>query len=66
MKPDRKSQTSAKPKSRIPKSSSDLQEEVRRRAFELYERGGRADGHDIDDWLQAETELVPMKAKKTA
>lgn len=66
MKPERKSQTSLKPKSRPPKSSSELQEEVRRRAFELYERGGRADGHDTGDWLQAETELVPMKAEKTA
>ena len=32
-------------------------EEVERRAYELYERRGREDGHDWDDWLQAEREI---------
>lgn len=27
------------------------------RAFELYCQRGRQDGHDADDWLQAEREL---------
>jgi len=27
------------------------------RAFELYCERGREDGHDLDDWLQAEREL---------
>ena len=31
--------------------------EVARRAYELYEQRGGADGHDIDDWLLAEREL---------
>jgi hypothetical protein len=39
------------------------QEPIRRRAFELYEQRGREDGHDLDDWLQAESELVQQKAK---
>jgi hypothetical protein len=38
----------------------DIQEQVRRRAFELYEQRGREDGHDLDDWLQAESELAPQ------
>jgi hypothetical protein len=40
------------------------EEEIRRRAYVLYERRGREDGHDIDDWLRAEAELTaqPMKA----
>lgn len=35
----------------------DLQDRIRRRAYELYERRGRGDGHDRDDWLQAESEI---------
>ena len=30
---------------------------VRDRAYELFERRGRDDGYDLDDWLRAETEL---------
>jgi len=35
-------------------------EEVRRRAYELYEARGRGDGHDLEDWLQAEAEITEM------
>jgi hypothetical protein len=31
--------------------------DVARRAFELYCDRGREDGHDVDDWLNAEREL---------
>jgi hypothetical protein len=31
--------------------------EVARRAYDLYMARGCADGHDVDDWLQAEREL---------
>jgi hypothetical protein len=30
---------------------------VARVAYELYEKRGRQDGHDVDDWLSAEREL---------
>lgn len=30
------------------------QNQVARVAYELYEQRGRADGHDLDDWLKAE------------
>ena len=33
------------------------QEEIRRRAFQIYQRRGMSDGLDVDDWLQAEAEL---------
>src|SRR5260370_42496157 len=32
-------------------------EEVRRRAYEIYLERGEQPGHDVDDWLQAECEL---------
>jgi hypothetical protein len=34
------------------------EEEIRIRAFTLYLQRGSNDGHDIDDWLEAERELV--------
>ena len=33
------------------------QEEIRRRAYELYLERGEQPGCDLDDWLQAEREL---------
>jgi len=38
-----------------------LGEQIRKRAYELYEQLGRIDGQELDDWLQAELELN-MKA----
>lgn len=38
-------------------------DDVRRRAYELYEHRGRADGRHAEDWLQAESE---MRGKKSA
>jgi len=31
---------------------------IARRAFEIFENRGRALGHDIEDWLRAESELL--------
>jgi len=44
----------------------DLQERIRRRAYELYEQRGKEDGHDLDDWLQAESEVAQGKFKTVA
>lgn len=43
----------------------ELDERIRRRAYDLYEQRGRLDGHDMDDWLQAEAEMRG-KAKTAA
>jgi len=53
-------------KAQTAKPPTDLQEHVRRRAFELYEQRGKQDRHDLDDWLQAESELVQQRAKVAA
>jgi HSP20 family protein len=37
---------------------TELSEKVRNRAFEIFERRGRADGRSIEDWLQAERDLI--------
>jgi hypothetical protein len=31
--------------------------DIARRAYDLYLARGREDGHDVEDWLQAEREL---------
>jgi hypothetical protein len=31
----------------------ELQDQIRERAYELYEERGREDGHDENDWLRA-------------
>lgn len=33
-------------------------ERIRDRAYELYEARGRGDGHDLEDWLEAEEEIT--------
>jgi len=47
-------------------SPVDRQEQLRRRAFEHYERRGKEDGHELDDWPQAESEIVLRQAKAAA
>ena len=42
--------------------SEEQLEQIRRRAHELYEARGREEGHDLEDWLQAEAEIVGGKA----
>jgi len=39
----------------------ELQDQVRVRAFQLYEQRGRDEGHSLDDWLQAEAELSQVR-----
>jgi len=36
----------------------ELEERIRSRAFQLYEQRGGITGHDLDDWLQAEKEVL--------
>ena len=35
----------------------EMSNSIARRAFEIFENRGRAWGHDLDDWLRAESEL---------
>ena len=37
--------------------ADEFQKQIERLAFQLYEGRGREDGHDLDDWLQAEAVL---------
>jgi hypothetical protein len=47
--------------------ASDVTEgDIARRAFELYCERGREDGHDVDDWLNAERELRDASGSSAA
>jgi DUF2934 family protein len=53
-----------KPKPSTPAPKSDeptvlipTEQQIQQRAYELYEQRGRTDGHDLEDWLQAECEI---------
>ena len=46
--------------------TTEIKEQIRIRAYDLYEQRGGEHGHDFDDWLQAELELTQQKAEKIA
>jgi hypothetical protein len=41
-------------------------EQIRQLAYKLYEARGREHGHDFDDWVQAEAEIIGAKTHPTA
>jgi hypothetical protein len=46
--------------------STNVEEQIRQRAYELYEARGREDGHDLDDWQQAEAEITTIQRRAVA
>lgn len=50
----------AKSRSRQPRAtqSTDIEDRIRHRAYQLYEQRGGVDGFALDDWLQAEAEVL--------
>jgi hypothetical protein len=41
-------------------------QQVAARAYQIYLERGRQSGHEIDDWLQAEYELMRLPVRKLA
>jgi len=41
----------------LAESVEQVEEKIRKRAYELYELRDREDGRDLDDWLKAESEV---------
>ncbi len=39
----------------------ELEDQIRLRAYELYEKQSREDGHELDDWLRAKEEIREKK-----
>ena len=44
----------------------DLDQQIRMRAYQLYEARGGEDGHELDDWLRAEEEVIQKKLRPIA
>jgi hypothetical protein len=57
MKPIGTSPAPPKPTIRTISRAVNFKRKFSGRAYELYEQRGRTDGQNIDDWLQAETEM---------
>jgi hypothetical protein len=49
-----------------PAVDDDVEEQIRTRAYELYEARGREEGHDLEDWLEAEAEITGTAIKIAA
>jgi hypothetical protein len=53
--------------SRLHLGSLELTEEIiRMRAYELFVQRGHEHGHDLEDWLQAESEVMGKKPSVSA
>lgn len=50
-----------KPSTKAVSEPQNLEENVRLRAYQLYEARGREEGHELDDWLHAEEEITKEK-----
>lgn len=51
----------SKEERRIP-TSEELQSDIAKRAYELYERRGWNHGEDLTDWLEAEQQILTQKS----
>jgi hypothetical protein len=63
----RREEIEKKPSTLAPKSDEPtvlipIEQQIQQRAYDLYEQRGRTDGHELDDWLQAECEIKGTQA----
>ena len=57
--------TTSRPADKASAAATISDARIARRAYELYERRGRSDGADLDDWLKAECELREANAQRS-
>jgi hypothetical protein len=55
-----------KPPTAVTSDPQELENQIRQRAYELYEARGREDGHEIDDWLRSEEKIAGKKTRTAA
>ncbi len=55
-----------KPSAAVASDPEELERQIRQHAYQLYEARGREDGHELEDWLRAEAELVGTAAERAA
>ena len=49
-----------------PSETFSLEERIQRRAYELYVERGNQSGSELDDWLQAEEEVLQSREEALA
>jgi hypothetical protein len=47
-------------------AATNAEDEIRRRAYELFEERGRISGYEHEDWLTAEREITARRSMQTA
>ena len=47
----------------VPSEPQELEQQIRLRAYELYEARDKEDGHELEDWLAAEEEITEKKVR---
>lgn len=50
----------------LPRENLSLEEQIQRRAYELYVERGNQSGSELDDWLQAEAEILERREQALA
>jgi CRISPR/Cas system type I-B associated protein Csh2 (Cas7 group RAMP superfamily) len=55
-----------KKKPRLVSESQELKEKIRKRAYQLYEERLWEDGHEVEDWLRAEEEILEQEVRPKA
>jgi Protein of unknown function (DUF2934) len=51
---------------RVRDEDFEIVEAIQKRAYELYEQRNKEDGHDVEDWFQAEEEVRAKKHRAAA
>jgi len=49
------------PPTAVRSDTQELEHQIRLRAYELYEKQGRGDGHELEDWFRAKEEIAVKK-----
>jgi hypothetical protein len=55
-----------KPPAIVTSEPQEFEHQIRLRAYQLYEERGKAEVHDLDDWLRAEAEITSKKIRTAA
>ena len=55
---------SRQPRATKTAQSTDIEDRIRHRAYQLYEQRGTVDGFALDDWLQADAEVLRTQKQR--
>jgi len=47
-------------------AAASTENEIRCRAYQIYEERGKIEGHELEDWLRAEAEIMTHRVTRKA